>query len=80
MFIQNNSLFKCKDEGVFLAPQVQVINGQIIINEESLVVSHHDLNVDHNQMYYRAKETISKLNYHTYMNWAPIEKWSKLET
>lgn len=69
-----------EDEGVVLAPQVQVINGQIVINEESLVVSHRELNVDDTQTYRRVEETSSKLNYHTYMNRAPVERWSKSET
>lgn len=69
-----------EDEGVVLAPQVQVINGQIVINEESLVVSHRELNVDDIQTYRRVEETSSKLNYHTYMNRTPVERWSKSDT
>lgn len=69
-----------EDEGVVLAPQVQVINGQIVINEESLVVSHRELNVNDIHTYRRVEETSSKLNYHTYMNRTPLERWSKSDT
>jgi len=65
---------------VVLAPQVQVINGQIVINEESLLVSHRELNVDDIQTYRRVEETSSKLNYHTYMNRTPVERWTKSDT
>ncbi|KAH9309863.1 hypothetical protein KI387_037774, partial [Taxus chinensis] len=69
-----------EDEGDVFAPQIKVVNGQIVINEESLVVSHRDLNTDDFRTYRRVEESTSKLNYHTYMNRTPAERWSKSET
>ncbi|XP_057819284.1 transcription factor TFIIIB component B'' isoform X1 [Cryptomeria japonica] len=69
-----------EDQGAMLAPQVKVVNGQIVINEESLVVSHRDLNADDFRTYRRVEESTSKLNYHTYMNRTPAERWSKSDT
>jgi hypothetical protein len=60
------------------APQVQIIDGRIVINEESLTVSAHPK--DDIRTYTRVEETHSKLNYHTYTKRTTRVNWQKAET
>ncbi|KAJ7557912.1 hypothetical protein O6H91_04G015500 [Diphasiastrum complanatum] len=63
-----------------MAPQVQIIDGQIVINEQSLTISASAANKDNLETYRRVDENSSKLNYHSYMNKTPTERWSLEET
>mgnify|MGYP007076051449 FL=1 len=60
------------------APQVQIIDGRIVINEESLTVSAHPK--DDIRTYKRVEETHSKLNYHSYTKRTARVNWQKDET
>lgn len=60
------------------APQVQIIDGRIVINQESLTVTAHPK--DDIRNYRRVEETHSKLNYHSYMKKTPKLSWRKEET
>eukprot|EP00252_Welwitschia_mirabilis_P004646 TRINITY_DN14949_c0_g1_i1.p1 TRINITY_DN14949_c0_g1~~TRINITY_DN14949_c0_g1_i1.p1 ORF type:complete len:563 (+),score=112.84 TRINITY_DN14949_c0_g1_i1:704-2392(+) len=64
------------EEGTMPAPQVQVVNGQIVINEGSLVVS----NSDGIKTFRRVEETGSKLNCNSYINRTKAKRWSKVDT
>ncbi|KAH7437352.1 hypothetical protein KP509_05G067200 [Ceratopteris richardii] len=60
------------------APQVQIIDGQIVINEESLVINAR--RKDDIRTYKRVEETHAKLNYHSYMKRTPKQFWKPEET
>ncbi|KAI5063164.1 hypothetical protein GOP47_0021711 [Adiantum capillus-veneris] len=65
-------------ESTCLAPQVQIVDGQIVINEHSLVINAHpkaDI-----RTYKRVEETHAKLNYHSYMKRTRTQTWRPDET
>lgn len=73
-----NDGFKILVCSTCLAPQVQFVDGRIVINEASLTVNAHPK--DDIRTYTRVEETHSKLNYHSYMKRTPKLKWNKDET
>ncbi|MCO5609550.1 hypothetical protein L7F22_063779 [Adiantum nelumboides] len=65
-------------ESTCMAPQVQIVDGQIVINEQSLVVNAHPK--DDIRSYRRVEETHAKLNYHSYMKRTRTQTWRPDET
>lgn len=63
-----------------LAPQVQVINGRIVVNEQSLTVGAYATSAQDTDKYTRVEENASRLNYHTYSNRTVTERWKAEET
>ena len=63
-----------------MAPQVQVIDGNIVINPQSLTVSAAAEKDAGLSDFKRVEENGTRLNSSTYMNRAKAEKWSKDDT
>lgn len=49
-------------------------------DDEDLLASNEGLDLDDDQLNHRAETSSSKLNYHSFMNRTPSERWSKSET
>ncbi|XP_024538779.1 transcription factor TFIIIB component B'' homolog isoform X1 [Selaginella moellendorffii] len=69
-----------KEQAVPLAPQVEVVDGKIVINQQSLEVDARAFNQDDVGSYRRIDETTTKLNYHSYMDKIPRDRWKPEET
>ncbi|KAL3696887.1 hypothetical protein R1sor_010963 [Riccia sorocarpa] len=63
-----------------LAPQVQVINGRIVVNEQSLTVGAYATSTQDLDQYTRVEEKASRLNYGSYLNRTSAERWKPEET
>lgn len=70
----------CRPSTSALTPQVQVVNGRIVINQQSLVVGAQESTREDTESYRRVEETRSKLNYNSYSNRTPVERWRKDDT
>lgn len=70
----------CRPSASALTPQVQVVNGRIVINQQSLVVGAQESTREDTESYRRVEETRSKLNYNSYSNRTPVERWRKDDT
>ena len=65
---------------VSMTPQVQVINGQIVINEQSLTVNAAVERATALSDFTRVEENGTKLNSATYANYTKAEKWTREDT
>lgn len=63
-----------------MTPQVQVINGQIVINEQSLTVNAAVERATALSDFTRVEENGTKLNSATYANYTKAEKWTREDT
>jgi transcription factor TFIIIB component B'' len=65
---------------VSMTPQVTVVNGQIIINEQSLTVDAAVERATTLSDFTRVEENGTKLNSSTYANYTKAEKWTREDT
>lgn len=63
-----------------LTPQVQIVNGRIVINQQSLVVAAQASTREDTGAYRRVEEDRPKLNYNSYSNRTPVERWKAEDT
>ncbi|KAG0608012.1 hypothetical protein M758_8G071300 [Ceratodon purpureus] len=63
-----------------LTPQVQIVNGRIVINQQSLVVGAQASTREDTETYRRVEEDRPKLNYNSYSNRTPVERWKAEDT
>lgn len=63
-----------------MTPQVQIVDGRIVINQESLVIGAQASTRVDTETYRRVEENASKLNYHSYSNRGPSERWRTEDT
>lgn len=63
-----------------LTPQVQIVNGRIVINQQSLVVAAQASTREDTDSYRRVEEDRPKLNYNSYSNRTPVERWKAEDT
>lgn len=63
-----------------IAPQVQIVNGRIVINQQSLVVAAQASTREDTDTYRRVEEDRPKLNYNSYSNRTPVERWKAEDT
>jgi len=63
-----------------LTPQVQIVNGRIVINQQSLVVAAQASTRENTEAYRRVEEDRPKLNYNSYSNRTPVERWRAEDT
>lgn len=57
-----------------------MINGRIVVNEQSLTVGAYATSAQDTDKYTRVEENASRLNYHTYSNRTVTERWKAEET
>lgn len=68
-------------DGTFpVAPQVRVVDGRIVVNEKSLIVSAMDERASILRDFIRVEESGNKLNSATYANYTKAEKWTREDT
>lgn len=65
---------------VAMAPQVQVINGRIVINEQSLTIGAYATSRLNTDTYTRVEENAPRLNYNSYREKTPTERWKVEDT
>jgi transcription factor TFIIIB component B'' len=70
----------CSPAPAVLTPQVQIVNGRIVINQQSLVVSAQASTREDTETYRRVEEDRPKLNYNSYSNRTPVERWKAEDT
>ncbi|XP_024401733.1 uncharacterized protein [Physcomitrium patens] len=63
-----------------LTPQVTIVNGRIVINQQSLVVGAQASTREDTNTYQRVEEDRPKLNYNSYSNRTPVERWKQEDT
>ncbi|CAM6085016.1 unnamed protein product [Calypogeia fissa] len=67
-------------DAVSLAPQVQVVNGRIVINEHSLTIGAYATSRLNTETYTRVEENAPRLNYNSYRDKTPKERWKAEDT
>ncbi|GAQ79823.1 hypothetical protein KFL_000390120 [Klebsormidium nitens] len=63
-----------------LAPQIRVVDGQIVVDQQSLTASAQASNPVVSHSYRRVEESGSRLNSNTYSNRKPTKRWTDADT
>ncbi|XP_024359822.1 uncharacterized protein [Physcomitrium patens] len=77
---QNTSAPSNSSAPSVLTPQVQIVNGRIVINQQSLMVAAQASTREDIDTYRRVEEDRPKLNSNSYSNRTHVERWKQEDT
>lgn len=78
--LNHSTAHLCRPDIRALAPQIRVVDGQIVVDQQSLTASAQASNPVVSQHYQRVEESGSRLNSNTYLNRKPTKRWTDADT